>query len=176
MEKLVKITLIVGLWLSFQLPAWAQAEYELNKDVQKKMSSLAFLQGKWAGSGWMIGQDRQKSTFVQEETVEFKLSGTLLQVEGLGKVGESVVHNAIAWIHPGERDGEFQFTSFLQSGMHGPYPAKFENGKLIWNPVEQVRYTIWINEKGQWHEIGEYNTGNSWYQFFEMTLEKTEDR
>lgn len=172
MKNLMKITLIVGFWLSFQLPARSQAEYELNEAIQKKMSTLSFLEGKWKGSGWMLGQDRQKKTFVQEETVEFKLSGTLLEVEGLGKSGETVVHNAIAWIHPGENDGEFQFTSFLQSGLHGTYPAKFENGKLIWNPVEQVRYTIWINEQGQWQEIGEYNAGSAWYQFFEMTLDR----
>ncbi len=136
------------------------------------MTPVAFLEGKWSGSGWTMGQDRRRKTFFQEETVEYKLSGTVLQVEGLGKSEGTVVHHALAWIHPGEKEGEFLFTSILQSGLHGTYPAKVEEGKLIWSPVEQVRYTIWINEQGQWQEIGEYNAGDQWYKFFEMALDK----
>ena len=172
MKTLGKIILGVGLWISFQFPAKAQAEYELNPAAQQKMANLGFLEGEWKGTGWTIGQDRIRKTFEQEEKIQWMLSGTLLQVEGKGTSNGQVVHHALALLHPGEKDGEFQFTSFLQSGMHGTYPAKLVDEKLIWQPVEQVRYTIWINEKGQWQEIGEYLGGTQWFKFFEMTLDK----
>ena len=49
-----------------------------------------------------------------------------------------------------------------------------KEGKFYWFPNEQVRYIITLNEKGQWFEIGEYNMGDRWIQFFEMTLDKVE--
>ena len=31
----------------------------------------------------------------------------------------------------------------------------------------------WVNDKGEWFEIGEYSSdGEKWYQFFEMTLQR----
>ena len=147
-------------------------EYALNPEAQQKMRSLAFLEGHWKGSGWMMGQDRQRMSFEQEEIIKFKLSGTILEIEGIGKSDGKVVHHALAVIQPKGEDGQFEFSSYLQSGLSGKYPASFVDGKFIWKPTAQVRYVIQLNEKGQWHEIGEYNAGDQWYQFMEMTLEK----
>ena len=160
------VCLIAGGQFSF-----AQ-EYALNPEIQEKMKSLAFLEGLWKGSGWMMGQDRQRMTFEQEEIIQFKLSGTILQIEGIGKSEGKVVHHALALIQPKGEDGEFEFSSYLQSGLSGKYPASFADGKFIWKPTAQVRYVIQLNDQGQWHEIGEYNAGNQWFQFMEMTLEK----
>ncbi|WP_026952616.1 hypothetical protein [Algoriphagus mannitolivorans] len=152
---------------------FAQAQdYALNPEVQNQMKSLAFLEGHWKGSGWMMGQDRQRMTFQQEEIIEFKLSGTLLEIEGIGKSDGQVVHHALAVIQPKGKDGEYEFSSYLQSGLSGKYPATFKDGKFIWRPTELVRYIIQLNDQGQWHEIGEYNAGDQWFQFMEMTLDK----
>jgi hypothetical protein len=35
-----------------------------------------------------------------------------------------------------------------------------------------MRYIIYLNDKGQWHETGEMKRENDWFQFFEMTLDK----
>ena len=147
-------------------------DYALNAEAQQKMKSLAFLEGHWKGSGWMMGQDRQRMTFEQEEIIQFKLSGTILEIEGIGKSEGKVVHHALAVIQPKGEEGQFEFSSYLQSGLSGKYPASYQDGKFIWRPTAQVRYVIQLNEKGQWHEIGEYNAGDQWYQFMEMTLEK----
>ena len=51
-------------------------------------------------------------------------------------------------------------------------------GGLTWSfdipGMGTMRYTMRINEKGQWHEIGEMSrdSGTTWNQFFEMTLDK----
>lgn len=172
MKNLIKLICLVALVLGIKANAWSQPSYDLNEAAQKKMSELSFLEGNWKGSGWMMGQDRQRMTFDSEETVQFKLSGTILEVEGVGKFEGKVVHQALAVISVAEGEGKFDFTSILQSGEKGTYKAEMVDGKLYWYPVEQVRYIIQINEKGQWFEVGEYNAGDQWYKFFEMTLNK----
>jgi hypothetical protein len=53
-----------------------------------------------------------------------------------------------------------------------------ENG-LVWQfevpEMGKVRYTIRINERGQWVEYGEMSRddGAHWHQFFTMTLDRT---
>lgn len=38
-----------------------------------------------------------------------------------------------------------------------------------------IRYTIVLNDKGEWFEIGERSTdGVAWTKFFEMTLQKVQ--
>lgn len=163
---LILICLIAGVQFS-------QAQnYALNAEAQQKMKSLGFLEGHWKGSGWMMGQDRQRMNFEQEEIIQFKLSGTVLEIEGIGRSEGKVVHHALALVQPKEEDGQFEFSSYLQSGLSGKYPASYQDGKFIWRPTEQVRYIIQLNDQGQWHEIGEYNAGDQWFQFMEMTLEK----
>lgn len=172
MKNLTQITLIFGLLAAFQIPLKGQVSYELNEKAQAKMAQFASLEGKWKGSGWMMGQDRVRSTFESEEIVQLKLSGTVLEIEGIGVSDGKVVHHALGLINPTEEEGKFEFTSILQSGSKGTYPARMEDGKLVWQPVDQVRYIIQINEHGQWFEIGEYNAGLAWYKFFEMTMDK----
>jgi hypothetical protein len=37
----------------------------------------------------------------------------------------------------------------------------------------RIRYTIELNEKGQWFEVGEMTQdGQKWNKFFEMTLQR----
>lgn len=173
--KQMKIALLALLLVGTKGIIFAQVNYELNPEVQQKMSTLAFLEGKWKGSGWMMGEDRTRMTFEQEEIVTMKLNGTILEIEGIGKANGKTVHHALAIIQPKSEEGVFDFTSFLQSGLKGTYPARWEEGKFIWQPAEQVRYIIQLNEKGQWLEIGEYLAGDNWFQFFEMTLNKLEE-
>jgi hypothetical protein len=36
-----------------------------------------------------------------------------------------------------------------------------------------MRFTVRLNEKGQWFEVGEFSRdGKAWQKFFEMTLER----
>jgi len=173
MKKLIKIYLFAACMMGFLNLAHGQS-YDLNPEAQEKIETLSFLVGSWKGSGWMITPDQQRHTFEQSEKVEMRLSGTHLMIEGKGISNGKVIHNALAIISPKEEGGQFSFTSFLQSGSNGTFKAELKERVLYWYPTEQVRYVIQINEFGQWHEIGEYNMGTDWFQFFEMTLEKVE--
>src|SRR5688572_25823844 len=106
MKNLIKLLCFAALVLGMKANVWGQPSYDLNEAAQKKMSELSFLEGKWKGSGWMMGQDRVRSTFESEETIQFKLSGTLLEVEGIGKSDGKVVHHALAVISSAEGEGK----------------------------------------------------------------------
>ncbi len=173
MKNLTQILSLILICLGISTYATGQ-QYELNPEIQERMKQLSFLEGKWEGSGWRLAQDQKKYTFNQTEDVSFQRSGTHLQIEGIGISDGKVVHHAIAMISPTKDENRFEFASYLQSGQKGNFKAEMKEGKFYWYPNEQVRYIITLNEKGQWFEIGEYNMGDRWFQFFEMTLDKIE--
>ncbi len=164
---------IIFMWM-LCLPMMVNAQnYELNLEARKEVKKLDFLLGEWSGSGWMLNQSREKMTFEQKETVQMKINGTGLLIEGVGTSGGEIIHNALAIITKADGEGKYKFDSFLQSNQHGTFMAELKGDVLYWYPTENVRYVIRINEKGQWFEIGEANVGDNWYQFFEMTLDKS---
>ena len=173
MKNLTQILSLILFSLGISTYATGQQDV-LNPEIQERMKQLSFLEGKWEGSGWMISQDQNRYTFEQTEEVKFQLSGTHLQIEGKGVSDGEVIHHALAMISPKTEENKFEFSSYLQSGQKGTFKAEMKEGKFYWFPNEQVRYIITLNEKGQWFEIGEYNMGDRWIQFFEMTLDKVE--
>jgi hypothetical protein len=172
MKNLVKVLLILLMVSGFQLQVFAQESNDPNPVAQEDIQKLSFLEGNWKGSGWIVGPDQKRHTFQQEEIIQKKLAGTAILIQGVGMTDGKVVHNAMAVISDAEGAGKYDFTSFLQNGRKGSYKAELIDGKLYWYPTDQVRYIIMLNEQGQWFEIGEYNTGSSWFKFFEMTLDK----
>lgn len=68
------------------------------------MSKLDYLVGQWRGEGWILMGRNEHRTFRQNETVQSKVDGTVLVIDGLGKgikageVAEPVIHNAFAVI------------------------------------------------------------------------------
>ena len=140
-----------------------------------KIIQLEFLTGNWRGTGWMMDREGKKNRFDQTEAVQFKLDSTAILIEGLGKVNEQIVHNAMAIISYNKRDRNFSFHSYLQNGSNNKFKGELSDGKFYWYPNDNTRFIIWINDKKQWCEKGEYNQGDHWFQFFEMTLDKKQD-
>lgn len=175
MKILAKILISLSILLGASILTKAQTQYDLNQGSQEAMKILSFMEGNWKGSGWMMGEDRQKHTFDQTEEVRFKLSGTSILIEGKGISNGKVIHHALAVISPGTEPDSYSFSSFLQSGRKGTYQAELKGDDFYWHPSDQVRYIIHLNEQGQWYEKGEYKMGENWFQFFEMTLDKVLD-
>lgn len=140
--------------------------------AQLEISKLEFLVGEWQGSGWMMGQDRQRHEFDQTENIQFKLDNTLLLIEGLGTSQGQTIHNALAIVSFNTAENNYLFTSYLANGRKGEFKAELEDEKFTWFPRENTRYVIEINDAGQWFEVGEFNRQGNWYKFFEMTLNK----
>jgi hypothetical protein len=150
---------------------------------REAMKKLSFLAGQWKGESWTESAPGQRSAAVGTETVEPKLDGLLLNIEGLfrRKLNEKetgdVVHQAFAVISFDENAKRYRFQAYTDRGIYTDAEAKVEDGKLEWGfrmpQAGEVRFTITVTENGPWFEIGEISSdGKQWRKFFEMTLER----
>ena len=154
----------------------AQPQVQLSDEHRNAMSQLEFLIGQWEGEGWMMTQSGTKETFKQTEHIQWKLDKSLILVEGKGMSEEEIVHNALALISFDPNTSTYRFQSHLANGRSGEYTGEMiEEDAFRWTievPGRTIRYTITLNDQGQWFETGEFKMGEQWMQFFEMTLEK----
>jgi hypothetical protein len=156
-----------------QAPAGAGSE---------EMKKLDFLVGQWKGTGWIDFGPGQRRTFKQTESVQLKVDGALLVVEGLGKGNvpgkqeEVTVHSAFAVVSYDGKSSAFRWRTY-RGGNWIDTNAKVGDRALEWgfhdDRAGDIRFTIKINEKGQWFEVGENSRdAKTWQKFFEMTLDK----
>ena len=171
MKKILWIALlgISSVALLAQTPASGQ---------RAEMKKLDWLVGQWKGTGWIQMGPQGRQEFTQTETIEAKLDGLVLIVEGLGKAKESgaTVHAALAFVSYDHHANKFRWHAFTPQGQIDT-EAKVGADTLEWSfqiPQRgQMRYTITRNEKGEWFEIGEMSQDDkTWRKFFEMTLRK----
>jgi hypothetical protein len=70
--------------------------------------------------------------------------------------------------------------AYRADGQRVDADVKVAPNEMVWGfddpRIGRIRYTMRLNEKGQWHEVGEVSrdAGQSWFQFFEMTLDRKE--
>jgi hypothetical protein len=166
-----KVLLII--WIFCSVTAFGQAE-KTDSISKQEISKLNFLVGKWEGEGWIMGRDGKKYSFQQKENIQYKIDGVAILIEGLGKSNGQITHNALAIISYNKKDGIYNFQSYTSTGRGGSFDAELIDGKFYWYPNNNMRYIIWLNDKGQWYETGEYRRDEKWNQFFEMTLNKKE--
>ncbi len=148
---------------------------------RQEMKKLEYMAGEWYGTGW-IEMDGKRMTFAGTERVQKKLEGVALLVEGLFKSKdtstgvERTIHETLAVLSYDERTKTHRFRSWLATGNSGDHEVKVTNEGWQWGlqfPNGSIRYTIKINEKGEWHEIGEISqNGKPSQQFFEMNLKR----
>src|SRR5690606_7752840 len=163
------LTIFILLFLSVATNAQMP---EADKEAKEAISKLAFITGEWSGSGWMMGADGQRHSFSQTEKIELKLDSTALLIEGVGKNGNSIVHNALAVVTWNKTDNNYNVRSYLSTGQGGDFKGELSDDRFTWFPNESLRYVIFLNQKGQWQETGEIKRGDDWFQFFEMTLNR----
>lgn len=155
------------------------AEQPTSKDVQRQeMKKLDWFVGQWKGSGWIQIGPQGRHEFTQTETIEAKLDGLVLVIEGLGKAKEngSTVHAALAFVSYDDRAKKFRWHAFTPEGQIDT-EAKVGTDTLEWTlQIPQrgrMQYTIKRNEKGEWFEVGEMiQEDQTRHKFFEMTLRK----
>ncbi len=160
---------------------WGQEGKGPAAQQQEAMKKLNFLLGEWKGESWMEFVPGQKYASVGTETIQSKLGGLLLVVEGVHKrkgddKGE-VVHGAYGVISYDEKAKRYRIQAYTHRGSYTEAEVKVGDGQLEWGfnipKFGDVRYTITVNEKGQWFEIGEVSTdGKQWRRIFEMKLER----
>lgn len=143
------------------------------------MQKLPALEGRWKGSGWIRTGPGEPSRFVGEETVETRLDGRVLVIEGrhLTPDESEVVHHAFATITWDEDAKDYRFVSFVSNRGDGDHRGYMEDGAFVWendSPSGRIRFVITV-EDDVWHETGQIQRGERWYPMFEMTLQRVED-
>ena len=154
--------------------------------LRAEMKKLDWLAGQWKGEGWIqMGPRRQE--FAGTETVRPKIGGLALLVEGnfrsKGAPADAPpVHETVAVVSYDRDAGNYWFSAWLNTGRSGKYEARLESDHVLqWFipiPQGQIRYTIRLDDRRRWSEIGEMSPdgGTTWRKFFEMTLTRVDER
>jgi hypothetical protein len=150
------------------------------QEIREAMHALPAFEGRWRGEGWMRRGPQEPSHFVSEETVEARLDGQILTIEGIhhAKADPSrEVFHAFAVLSYDPEADTYRFRSHTGDGRGGDYEGRVDDGAFIWGhevPGGKMRYVLRIRED-RWEEVGELSSdGESWHQFFEMKLERLE--
>lgn len=176
MKTIAALSLLLAVWC---VPSLAQSAAP---PATGEMKKLDFLVGRWRGEGWIMLGPNRRHTFRQTEEVERKAGGTVLLIEGLGKSTDpgnagATVHSAFAVVSY-DRDAKvFRWRAFRADGSSVDAEATVSENTLVWGFRDprggSVRFTVRLNEKGQWFEVGEMSRdGQTWMKFFEMTLNR----
>ena len=179
MKTAQKVALAAALTAVAVIAVFA-ADQQTPKDVQRgEMKKLDWSVGHWKGTGWIQMGPQGRKEFTQTETIQAKLDGLVLVIEGQGKAKEdgATVHTALAFVSYDERAKTFRWRAFTAEGRQTDAEAKVGTDTLEWGlQIPQrgrMRYTIKLNEKGEWFEVGEMTQdGQTWQKFFEMTLQR----
>ena len=163
------------------IATWTLPAQALASGQRAEMKKLDWLVGNWKGEGWIQMGPQGRKEFTQTEAIQTKLDGLVLVIEGQGKSKEdgSPVHTALAFLSYDEGAKTFRWRAFTAEGRQTDTVAKVGTKTLEWGmeiPERgRVRYTIHLNEKGEWFEVGEIcPDGQTWHKFFEMTLQRQE--
>jgi hypothetical protein len=151
--------------------------------VQREaMAKLDFLKGEWKGESWSEFATGQRQRSQGTETVQSKLGGLLLTIEGahhrmIDGLTNDIVHHAFAIIAYDEKEKHYRLQAYTEGGGYTDAKAIVVDGKLEWgfrlSATAEIRYTIRLNDQGQWIETGEISRdGMKWAKVFEMTLER----
>jgi len=147
------------------------------------MDAIGLMVGEWAGEGWIAMGPEGPKRFTSAETVESRLDGLVLIIEGVHESLEEanrgeIVHHAVAVLSWNDGEGVYDFRSHLATGRSGEFKGRFQDGAFVWGmeiPGRTLRYTITIDDTDRWSEVGESSTdGTTWRKFFEMTLRRVD--
>ena len=161
------------------IPLLAQGQVDPTPAIEA-VTQAAFLEGNWAGEGWIQMGPGPKEEFTQTETVTSMLDGAVMLIEGVGhSKGEDAakqIHHALAVISFDPVNETLVFSSYVAGRPRLDLVPEVAPNTFKWgfSPPNggEIRYSIVI-EDGVWHEVGEFSRdGESWHQFFEMRLTK----
>jgi len=167
------LVIILVLFLA-ALSASAQNEPSTGL-LRAEMSKLDKMVGQWKGSGW-IQQGAKRETFSGTETVQRKIDGLALLVEGkFSDAKGKVIHETLAVLSFNAKAKNYDFRTYLANGMSGEHEFKLLPDGYEWGfqlPMGNIRYLIKTNSD-VWFETGEFSKdGKTWIKFFEMKLDK----
>lgn len=169
------LTVVLVAASSFIAPLQEQGPSPAEKAAIEKMS---FLVGKWQGKGWVMEPSGAKAEYTGTETVQMKLSGKALLVEGEFKDGEGKVrHQTLAVITYDTKSSKYLFRAYLFNQPEAVYDLVATDDGFTWeikpNATTTVRFNMTGKAKKEWNETGEvFIEGRPPMKFMEMNLKK----
>lgn len=175
---LLSITLLFAMHVQ---KSFAQAP-NAAETIKQEMKKIAYLEGQWKGEAVMKRGNTPPVKVLQEENVQFKLNGTILLVEGVGRSIESqntIAFNALGIISYNPYTKQFAMKSHTMEGNQTEaYFKVLEENHFEWGfetpQKAKIKYDIVLNPTSKtWTEKGEYSQdGTTWYPFITLTLNK----
>lgn len=173
---------ICCLLLGFNLgSAYAQQSETASENLKVNMKKLAYFEGRWKGEAITTERNGTKTKINQEENIQFKLDGTVLLIEGIGRNPESgkVVFNAMAVASYDEITQNYKFRSYLMNGnTTDAYFKVLADNKFEWGfdipNGGKIKFDLVLDPaKKTWNEKGSYSPdGQAWYPYIELNLTK----
>jgi len=163
------------------LSARAAAQAPSPTEQLEAISKLDWLIGNWKGEGWIEFRPGERRTFTQTEIVQRKAGGTVVTVEGHGITKNAgtnaTVLDAFTVVSYDLRKKKYRWQSHTDKGHFTDTELTVGQRTFQWavdaGNFGTMRYTMVLNDKGEWFEIGEVSRdGQPWRKFFEMTLTK----
>jgi hypothetical protein len=168
--KLLVVLLLVG-----QMAFGQQANNLLV--VQQKMQNLEWLKGKWLGTAYLNGEEGSKKEF--KHTLEFsnKLNNTVFLINETAIMGQDTLAQNIGLLGYNHLKSIYNLQAYTNEGVNFDAYVEVLEKKVIWRihySGSIIKYTARLNDKGQWHQIGEmsHDDGKKWNHFFESTLSR----
>jgi hypothetical protein len=174
---------LLALFL-FAPAAAAQQPGAANRDALKK---LDFLAGKWKGDAAATLGPKGDLKLTQTEDVQYRLGGVIMHVEGTGRGkrpgmdAEGILFNAFAVISYDTEAKKYKIKAYRMEGTSVETELTLKEKGFVWGFKEptrgvEVKYTMTLTPKDEWHEIGEYTQdGKTWTKFMEMTLTRVKE-
>lgn len=171
---------LVSLFLLAGPTAGQAPSVDAQKDAIRR---LDWLVGRWTGEGRFFAGPDRTSTGAATETVQPRLDGAVLLIEGRGTAqsgGREVpVHEALGVLSYDPERKKYLLRAYRRGGQSVDADVEVGDRRMVWGftaPQGRVRFTIRLDEQGRWHEVGEISQdGASWRKYLEMTLTRTKD-
>ena len=119
--------------------------------------------------------------------MQFKLDSTIMLIEGVGrgklpgKDEEGIVFQALGVLSYDAQAKKYKIKAYRNEGQSVETDLTVTGKGFVWGFKKpqsgiEVRYTMTLTPKGEWHEIGEYSQdGKTWTQFIDMTLKRVKE-
>jgi hypothetical protein len=132
------------------------AQQQPNPAVQREaMKKLDFLVGKWSGDAAVSRGPGEPMKLTQTESVQFKLDGLVMLVEGAGRNAEGkIVFQALATISYDDATSTYRFRAY-NDGHYLDTELKVTPNGFEWGYTAgplKVNNVMRVNEKGEWAE------------------------
>jgi hypothetical protein len=162
----------------------AQQPGAANREAMKK---LDFIAGKWKGEATVSQGPKTSFMITQTEDVAYKLDGVVLTVEGVGrgkapgKDADGILFHAFGVMSYDAEAKKYKVKAYRREGQSVDAELTLKDKGFVWGFKEatrgvEVKYTMTLTPKDEWHEIGEYTLdGKTWTKFIEMTLTRVKE-